>query len=140
VQADPELGLDPRGRRGRDPGGGQARSQLRGECGGGRPGLAAEQAEEDHADHRDADRGAELDAGVKNARCRPGVLPVDPGQQDVGERRDHGAHAQARHNQAGTIDEVDERIRQRSPALVFPQSRPDAMGVTSLPESAVPAS
>jgi hypothetical protein len=41
---------------------------------------------------------------------------------------------------ADLVDEVDERIRQRSPALVFPQSRPDAMGVTSLPEPAVPGS
>ena len=64
-------------------------------------GLAAEQREEDHADHRDADRVAELEAGVEHAGGGARVLVRHPVQHDVGQRRDHGTEAEARADQAG---------------------------------------
>ena len=79
VQADAELGLDPPGVAGRDPGGHHARAQRRGDGGGGRAGLAAEHPEEDHADQRDADRVAELQAGVEHPGRRARVLRAAPG-------------------------------------------------------------
>ena len=82
VQAGAELPLDrSRGRRGQS-GRYQPGAQLRSDGSGGRPDWRAEQAEEDHADYRDSDRSAELQAGVEHAGGRACILLL--GRQPAG--------------------------------------------------------
>ena len=77
--------------------------------------AAADQAEEDRADHRDPDRAADLPHGVDDAGGGAGVLDRHFGEDELIDRRDHETHA----------DSGDDQRRDHLPRRQLAAEMPD---------------